>query len=396
MSTPLKIAAIITEYRHYSHADVIVGKFLRGFPTDEGLIAPRVQIASLYVDQFPPEDLSRGVAAQFGIPIFGSIRQALTLGGEQLAVDGVLIIGEHGDYAWNEKEQHLYPRKYFMEQVCGVFATSGRAVPVFNDKHLSYNWHDADWMHKRAKQLGAPYMAGSSLPLGYRSPWLEHPLETPLQEAVVISYSGLDIYGFHALETLQCMVERRTGGETGVAAVTFLEGEAVWPVVYGTTWLAELLTAACAQIPGRAGLKLEEVVPQPALFLLEYRDGLRGAVLMHTPADGVLETFAYAGRVAGEIQACEVFVGEDPHAHFSYLSLNVEEMFLSGKPTYPVERTLLTSGVLDAVLESRYRGSIRLETPYLDVAYRSYESPPRRPTGPRPVGAAVTPWPKAG
>lgn len=388
-----KIAAIITEYRPYSHADVIVGKFLKGFPTDEGLIPPRVQIASMYVDQFPDSDLSRGLSAQFNVPIYGSIVKALTLGGDKLAVDGVLLIGEHGDYAWNEKEQHLYPRKYFMEQICGVFATSKRSVPVFNDKHLSYNWHDAQWMYDRARTLGAPLMAGSSLPVGYRSPWLEHELETPLQEALSCGYSGLDSYGFHALETLQCMVERRRGGETGVVAVTCLEGEAVWQAAREGRWSRDLAEAACAQIPNQAGKSLEAIFPQPAIFLIDYRDGLRAATLMRDGWEGDLETFAYAARVNDSVQACEVFLGGDPHPHFSYLSLNVEEMFLSGQPTWPVERTLLTTGILEAALESRYRGHVRVETPHLTVAYRSYNPVPWRPTGPRPVGAAATPWP---
>ncbi len=203
-------------------------KFLKGFPTDDGLLPARTQIVSMYVDQFLEGDIARKVAAEFNVPIYPSIRRALTLGGDELAVDGVLLIGEHGDYPWNEKEQQLYPRKYFMEQICGVFAESKRAVPIFNDKHLSYNWHDAKWMYDRAKALGAPFMAGSSLPFGWRSPWLEHELDAPLREAVVIGWDGIDVYGFHTLETLQCMVERRVGGETGVAAVTCLEGDAVW------------------------------------------------------------------------------------------------------------------------------------------------------------------------
>jgi hypothetical protein len=94
------------------------------------------------------------------------------------------------------------------------------------------------------------------------------------------------------------------------------------------------------------------------------------------------------------VQACEVFLGEDPHPHFSYLSLNVEEMFLTAQPTYPVERTLLTTGILEAALESRYRGHIRIETPHLAINYRSYSALPWRPTQPRPVGAAATPWPQ--
>lgn len=383
----MKIAAIITEYRPNSHADVIVTKFLKGFPTDDGLIPPRVEIASMYVDQFPENDLSRKFAAEYDVPIYPSIVKALTLGGEKLAVDGALLIGEHGDYAWNEKEQHLYPRKYFMEQICGVLATSGRAVPVFNDKHLAYNWPDARWMYDRAAQLGAPFMAGSSLPLAWRNPWLEHPLETPIQEAIAIGYSGLDVYGFHTLETLQCMVERRAGGETGVAAVTCLEGEAVWRAAQEGLWSRELAEAACARIEDKPAGSMEEHCPQPALFLIEYRDGLRGAILM---LNGYVTDMAYAARVGDEIQATEFYLQRGlSHAHFSYLSLNIEEMFVTGRPTYPVERTLLTTGILEAALDSRYRGHIRLETPYLDIAYRSYETIPWRPTGRRPTGATL-------
>lgn len=392
-SKPIQIAAIVTEYRRFSHADVIITKFLKGFPTDQGLLAPRVQIASLYVDQFPPNDLSRHYAAQFDLPIYPSIVKALTLGGDKLAVDGVLLIGEHGDYAWNEKEQHLYPRKPFMEQICGVFATSGRAVPVFNDKHLSYNWHDAQWMVERAAQLDAPFMAGSSLPVGWRSPWLEYARETPLQEALAIGYAGLDSYGFHALETLQCMIERRVGGETGVAAVTCLEGDAVWQAAQQGLWSRELAEAAVAAIQEQHDGSFEALFGNTTLFLIEHRDGFRSAVLMATGPDAPLQTFAYAARVDGVIHACEVHLPGDPHAHFSYLSLNVEEMFLTGKPTWPVQRTLLTTGVLEAALDSRYQGHRRIATPHLAIVYPSYETIPWRPVGPRPMGAALQPLP---
>ena len=393
LSQPIKIAAIVTEYRRFSHADVIITKFLKGLPTDQGLIPARVQIASLYVDQFPDSDLSRHYAARYNIPIYGSIRQALTLGGDTLAVDGVLLIGEHGDYAWNEKEQHLYPRKYFMEQICGVFATSGRAVPVFNDKHLSYNWHDAKWMYDRAAKLGAPFMAGSSLPVGWRNPVLEHDRETPLQEALVVSYAGLDIYGFHALETLQCMIERRVGGESGVAAVTCLEGEAVWQAARDGLWPRDLAEAAVATMQEKPDLPFEALFGKPALFLLEHNDGFRSTVLMAPEQAGLLQGFAYAARIDHAIHACEVYLPEDPHAHFSYLSLNVEEMFVTGQPSWPVERTLLTTGTLEALLDSRYQGHVRLPTPHLTIQYQSYTTVPWRPTGPRPVGAALQPLP---
>ena len=388
-----RIAAIITEYFPRSHADVIVTKFLKVFPTDEGLIPPQVEIASMYVDQFAENDLSRKYAAEHDVPIYNSIPRALTLGGDKLAVDGVLLIGEHGDYAWNEKEQHLYPRKFMLEQICGVMATSGRAVPVYNDKHLSYNWHDIRWMYDRMAGLGAPFMAGSSLPLGWRSPWLEHPKETPIQAALAVGYSGLDIYGFHTLEVLQCMTERRRGGETGVASVLCLEGDAVWEAAQAGRWDRRLAEAACAPIDAdrKPAGAMEENCPNPALFLVDYRDGTQGAVLM---LEGYVETLAYAANVDGVITGTEFYLQDgDPHSHFSYLSLNIQEMFLSGVPTYPVERTLLTSGILEAALDSRYRGHVPVATPHLDISYKSYDSIPWRPLGLRPTGACLNPFP---
>lgn len=408
MTDRKKIAAIITVYRPRSHADVLVTKFLKGFPTDQGLFAPRVEVASLYIDQFPKEDVGRSLAAEHGVPVFTSVVKALTLGGAELAVDGVLLIGEHGEYAWNEKEQHLYPRRYLMEQICGVMAASGRAVPIFNDKHLSYNWPDARWMYDRARELGAPFMAGSSLPLCWRSPALEHELDTPLAEAVAVGFSGLDIYGFHTLEVLQCMVERRAGGETGVAAVTCREGEEVWDLARSGAWWRELAGAACAAIEDRPAGPMEAHCRNPALFDIEYADGLKGAVLM---LNGYIHDLAYAARLGspggrggaagpGEIVATEFYCQghggqEGAYAHFSYLGLNIEEMFVTGVPSYPVERPLLTGGVLDAALTSRYEGHRRIRTPWLDEVYRSCDELKWKPAGPRPSGACLDPWPSA-
>ena len=394
-----KIAAIITVYFRGSHADVLVPKFVMGFPTDDGFVEPRVEIVSMYIDQLSDTDIGREFAAKHGIAIYPSIVSALKRGSDNLDVDGVLLIGEHGDYAWNEKEQHLYPRRPFMEQICGVMATSGRAVPVFCDKHLSYNWYDAKWMCDRARDLGAPFMAGSTLPITWRSPWLEHEGGEEIDEALAVGFSGLDIYGFHTLELLQCMVERRRGDETGVRAVTCLEGDAVWRAADEGLWSRDLGEAACAAIEAKQNTgSMEDNCEKPALFLVEYKDGLKGSVLM---LNGHVTGLSYACRMRnGTVSAAEFYCqghgGEPgPYAHFSYLGLNIEEMFITGKPSYPVERTLLTSGVLEAALTSRYEGHRRIETDWLDVEYRSYEQVPWRPRAPRPCGACLDPWPPA-
>ena len=388
MASRKKIAAVITEYRVPAHADVIVGKFIKGFPTDDGLIEPQVDIVSMYLDQIPENDIGLQVSKEYDIPIYQSISAALCLGGSELAVDGVLSIGEHGSYAYNEKGQHMYPRRFFFEQICGVFSTSGRSVPVFSDKHLSYNWRDSKWMYDRAQQLGVPFMAGSSIPLGWRDPWLEHELDAPIEDALVLSFGGIESYGYHGLEALQCMIERRSGGEAGLAAVQCLEGEAVWRAGADGLWSRELAEAAAATGETASG-SMEESCDNPAAFLLEFRDGFKATLLQ---LNGYAKEWSYATRVDGQTLATGLRTHGPPYPHFSYLGLNIEAMFLSGEPQYPVERTLLVSGALDALMDSRHRGHIRLETPHLDVAYRSYEIMPIRPTGPLPKGASTVPF----
>ena len=103
-------------------------------------------MVSLYVDQKPNDDQSEERAKSFGFKVYPTIAEALRCGGARLAVDGVLVIGEHGDYPRNEKGQILYPRFEFFRQIADVFEADGRTAPIFNDKHLSYSFEKAKTM----------------------------------------------------------------------------------------------------------------------------------------------------------------------------------------------------------------------------------------------------------
>jgi hypothetical protein len=238
------IAVVCTVYRPLSHAYHIAGRMIYGYQRDGQLHVPKHYVASMSVDQTPDNDLSREVGKEFNIRITRSVAEALTNGGDKLLVDGVLLIGEHGNYPRNELGQILYPRFEMMEQIVEVFRKTGRSVPVFNDKHLSYDWDKARKMMDWAKELKFPLMAGSSLPVTWRRPELELPVGSPIEEALVAGYGPIEVYGFHALETLQVMLERRKGGETGVKAINCLTGNDVWKAGDAGQWSWDLLEAA--------------------------------------------------------------------------------------------------------------------------------------------------------
>ena len=393
MNETLRIAAIVTTYFPDSHAGVLATKFLHGFPTDEGLIAPRTRLASLYIDQIHERDIGRQLADEFDVPLYESIRAALTLGGPELAVDAVLLIGEHGDYPCTVLGQEMLPRRYFFEQICGVIAECGRPIPVYNDKHFAYRWDDASWMYETARQLKVPLWAGSALPVSWRQPNWEHPLGAPIDEALAIGFHMPERYGFHALESMQCQIERRQGNETGVRAVQCLTGEAVWETAKEGRWswtLAEHALRAVEDGP-------EELEPQkvedPHVYLIDYNDGLKAAVLM-LGGNGYVRKFAYAARCGQQVKALEYHTESGPaHSLFGYLGLNIEDFFLSGTPPSPVERTYLTTGILEAAMISRGQGGRRIETPHLDIVYTPAEATPRRPLQARPSGASLKPLP---
>jgi hypothetical protein len=392
MPEPKKVAAIVTEYRRHSHADVIVGKILEGYNYD-GKDGPRLKLVSMFVDQFPDKDMSRDLAKKYGFKLCNTIEEALLLGGKELAVDGVLSIGEHGKYDDNAKGQKLYPRRRFFEAITDVFAKVKKSVPVFNDKHLAATWDDAKWMYDRSRELFVPFLAGSSLPVTWRRPELKLPRDCELVEAVQVGYGPFEGYGFHALEALQCMLERRKGAETGVQGVQCLQGEAMWKALDDGRWSKQLLEAALAKVPSHAKGDYRELSGKDksaGVFLIDYRDGFRAAVAMMNGYvyEGDGGAFCFAGRLKGEEQprACLFYLQQpDPFAHFAYLVKAIDATIQTGHAVYPVERTLLTTGILDAVMTGRAEKNRRVDTPHLAIKY----APVDWPFATDPVPAAI-------
>ena len=380
---PKRLAIIATIWRYLSHAQHIGDRFLVGYPWEGLWHRPNMKVASLFVHQTPEGDQSQERAEEFGFQVYPTIAETLRCGGDKLDVDAVLIIAEHGDYSRNEKGQVLYPRYEFFREVVDVFEQDGRAVPIFNDKHLSYSFEKAQKMVQAAQDLGFPMLAGSSLPVTWRLPPLELPDDCEIEEALMVGVGSSDASDYHALEALQCMVERRRGGETGVKAVQLIEGEEVWKAGQDGRWSKPLLESALSRSNKLLGLSLVDARPQdlvnsgeliklvekPAAYFIEYADGLRATLLM---LNGAVQDHTFAARVKGleEPQSTLFYLPDRPNVTYSaVLAAKIEEMIETGVPPYPVQRTLIVSGTLEKLLESKLDSHRRLETPELAVRY---------------------------
>ena len=383
----MKLAAIVTVYRKYSHAQHIVDRFLEGYGWNGTHHYPPMELVSLYVDQTPADDLSRERASRFPhMKIYPTIAEALTQGTGKLAVDGVVIVGEHGDYPKTPKGQVQYPRYRFFQETVRVFRESGRSVPVFSDKHLSWNWDWAKDMYDTSRSMGFPFMAGSSLPVTWRIPSVEMPQNARVKEAVTVCYGGVDSYDFHGLETLQCMLERREGGEVGVAWLEAYRGDKFWDAVQHGLWSRRLLDAALCRshtlTPARPGFndifptfdEMRRLVKNPVAYHYQHSDGPRATMILMS---GLVRDFNFATALEGSSEpfSTQMYLpmpdGRTTLANFFSPLVNcMEQMFLTGKPPYPIERTLLTTGLTAAGVDSLYADQGRLKTAHLAIQYQ--------------------------
>ena len=384
-----RVAFLGTECRVHSHSQHFLDRLTLGYRWGSGWQQPRVDVASVFIDQFPEGDLARGRVKRHNLQLYPTIAEALTLGGDKLAVDGVVIIGEHGEYPVNEKGQRLYPRYEWFKEVVKVFEDSGRAVPVFNDKHLSTTWPRCQEMVDDSRRLGFPFLAGSSLPVTWRLPSVEMPHGAPLTESVCVGYGGVDSYDFHGLETAQCMSERRRGGEVGIESVHVLRGPAMWEYLASDDRAStrRLMAAALGRshsLPVTEGyvsdpISIEwaqRVLPDTLAYFIQHRDGFRTTLFM-----AGIQDFNDAGLRSDndEIVSCQMFLPMPTYSattadFFNPLTRHIEELVLENRSPYPVERTLLTSGMTLAAVDSIHQGYVPVKTPEMAVTYQAPEA----------------------
>ncbi len=387
-----RLAVVTTQWRYHSHAWHMAERFLVGYPRGGHWHRPPLQVVSAYVDQHPEGDLAPQRAKEFGFSLYPTIAQTLRCGGDRLAVDAVLIIGEHGDYETSEFGQVKYPRYEFFKQVTDVFRQDRKSLPVFNDKHLSWKWEWAKEMYDISKELNFPFTAGSSLPVTWRMPAIDMPLGAEVEELLCVAMGGVDSYDFHALEVIQCMAERRRGGETGVVAMQALRGDSVWAAMAAGDWSRggwdSRLMEACLsrshtltqpesfshRYPNHD--QIRQWVKDPVAYRFEYADGVKATMLL---MNGLVGDFTFAARIKGQDKPLSTLFHLPPNPNVAYsaaLMSKAEETFVTGVSPYPIERTLLTTGLVEAGVRSLGTGQQRIETPHLAIRYQ----PPREST----------------
>lgn len=371
----MKIAVIATAWFPLSHADVIVSRWVQPFGTDArcGWRRPEAAIASAHIEQRLDNDIGVRFCRQNGVPVFETIAEALTLGGSLLAVDAVLLIGEHGDYPRNEFGQKLYPRKRFFDEIAEVFRSSGRSVPVFNDKHFSWDFEESRAMLSTARELAFPLYGGSSLPHCPLQP--ERPVRRGerVREAVSLFHGDPDAYGFHSLEFALSLLESRGGGETGIEAVRAWSGEVCKSALArGDAPLDLVRHALSMQGFPEDGELVDFILSRvegPWMFQLRHSDGL---CVTHLLLPKFVSKWTVSVRLrSGEFRgACLIEEGAAQFfGNFARLNVQVNRFFETGVPPNPVLRTHLATGALQACLQAVRQAGEWRKTPHLSFGY---------------------------
>jgi hypothetical protein len=242
-------------------------------------------------------------------------------------------------------------------------------------------------MFDKSRELDFPLFGGSSIPFYYRKPEIELEIDTPIKASIVAGGAGDEGSLFHCVDVLQSFVERRKGGETGVAAVESIRGPQTWEWTGRNPWAGNLLEAVRTRFNLEPG-HFQKSVREPRVTIVSYRDGTQAAVYS---ISGV--GWTYAGEIEGQAPAIVSMLGwpgpfSQYHAANAYEHWLIE-MMLTRKEPYNAERLLLSTGIVSYNMDSNWENGRysaigrRIETPFMNMTYRSTRGPQFN-RGPRP------------
>ena len=374
-----------------------VDRLLLGYSWHGGCAAPTLTWCRFTSTSFPPAISLEGgrndSARQFS-------RRSATRspsGGSKLAVDGVLIIGEHGKYPRNEKGQMLYPRYEFFKQVVKVFEVERPQCAGFQRQTSLDGLEEVRRNGRRLEAARIPLpggfvaaghapVSGSGCPVGDAAHrkrlrgLRRHPIRTIFMDwrrhnacpsAAKAARSGLRV-------SMPCVAKRSGKRSRNVRrlsgccwrrcreATHFRSRRDTSAIVLSIEWARKLLATSLA-------------------YFIDHRDGFKTTLFLLPIRD-----FNYAGLngETGEIISCQMNLPMPTQSattanFFNPLIRHIERMVVENRAPYPVERTLLTSGMTLAAVESLFRGEIPVQTAEMEVRYTCAEG--------IPILAGVTP-----
>jgi hypothetical protein len=372
-----RIAFLIDSWYPRSHADVIGTRMLGGYRVGEKFYPSPLTVGSVYTDAPRPTDQTRTLAARHGFRVAVSVADALLEDPQaprlRLAADGVLIATRE-DLPASGRPQSPTRRLHVVREVLRIMEQSGSRVPIFIDKMLASDWTDSQAIVTEAARRGVPLMAGSVLPfvpLNQRLP------AAKVEVGVVVASTPYWAFAFHAAELLQGFMEQRSPRETGVTEIRAV-GPAYWTMPNRDRWggaVVDALLASAKTRLARAPAVPGGLGPDTQVLLIQYADGARAVLALVPRLFNDSEFLLGAHYSDGRTGTSGLILQGEPFDHFGYLVHALAELFTTGVAPVPVERTLLTTGIVLFGQQARQTDGA-VSSPTLAI---SYPAPRTRP-----------------
>ena len=379
MRTLRKIAFLLEEFSKPSPAQQLVDRFLAGYVIHGEFRRSPFERASAYVmlSNNPPDLEQR--TRDFKLSVASRAEQAVE------DADAVIIASRKPGALANERFVQIALERTPEGAACFVHGALANSLERGHE------------FARLARSRQIALLAGTPLCVTWRLPEVNLPLATPLSEALIVVQanpspgqtsppsppSSLRGAELQALEGMLPVIERRRGGESGVRSIRFIEGKELWKAGDKGNWSWPLLAAALSRshspqgdpvLDGRtqdlAGLGLvPKLARNPRGWLLEHRDGLRSAILV---LDGVVADFNFAVKAQdGSVVSAQLFRAPAPaEQHFSRLAAVMEDFFRTGEAPWPIERSLLITGLLEKFGQPSSRTGRVVAAPGLEIAYQ--------------------------